>query len=349
MLLASLEPLLASEETREAIEAGATKDSCAAAEDAGVTVYRIKEIAHVLHSVTVEDIRYFFDEDFPVENDIPTANQNLTSEQRVLPYAPSIPSIFGFPSGRAFDFILQNNDDVSGFMIGGMSTLEKMGHAIHMQEMWHMISKHYKQINNETFDASKVCPCLEDEKNNGIYEAIDNFAELARVGMPEVKDVEVDDIYTNLENMLEEESEKEELIENIVKREAAKETLRSWGNYWPKEERQKRETLRSWGNYWPKEERQKRETLRSWGNYWPKEERQKRETLRSWGNYWPQEERQKRETEDSEIPLKDIVPELKDSKSWYYWKNAQFKMGHDHEFSYNAAVYFYCKINSLVF
>ena len=52
-------------------------------------------LAHMMHSITVEDIRYFFDPDFPVNNSVPTVNMDLEGDHIVM--AQSVPSEFKFP------------------------------------------------------------------------------------------------------------------------------------------------------------------------------------------------------------------------------------------------------------
>merc|ERR1719495_1050563 len=98
--------------------------SCQAAEAYGVNLNSFAlNAGHLSHSITVEDIRYFFDKDFPVDNSIPTVNSNLTGDH-LLDHAPSRPSDFKFPAGAAFDFLLKNNDDPSKFMWNGLTTLK---------------------------------------------------------------------------------------------------------------------------------------------------------------------------------------------------------------------------------
>ena len=50
--------------------------------------------------------RYFFDPDFPEDNNIPTINTNLTEgAPRLLSYAPTISADFFFPSGQGRKFM----------------------------------------------------------------------------------------------------------------------------------------------------------------------------------------------------------------------------------------------------
>ena len=68
----------------------------------GVQIDRLPvDVAHGIHSITVQDLRYFFEQDFPERNTIPTSNTNLTvGAAPVLFYAPSINAVL-FPDWTA--------------------------------------------------------------------------------------------------------------------------------------------------------------------------------------------------------------------------------------------------------
>jgi len=154
------------------------QESCqAAAEQAGVDFENFKfNVGHVIHSLTVEDVRFFFDENFPIKNNIPTVNTNLTAGPPVLTYAPSFPSKFRFPLGSTLDRILLNNDDPNAFGEKQLTTLEELGHAAHMLEMLFKASQIYKSLDN--LDIDSVCSCLVDEEANGIIEELEYLAEI---------------------------------------------------------------------------------------------------------------------------------------------------------------------------
>merc|ERR1719228_29567 len=145
------------------------QDTCAAAaEQAGVDFDSFKyNVGHMIHSLTVEDVRFFFDENFPMDNDIPTVNTNLTGPP-VLAHTPSFPSKFKFPLGSTLDRILLNNDDPDAFLERGFSSLEELAHAAHMLEMLYRTSEVYKNLGD--IDVNTVCPCLVNEEANGIME-----------------------------------------------------------------------------------------------------------------------------------------------------------------------------------
>merc|ERR1711970_838061 len=153
------------------------QDTCkVAAEQVGVNFEKFHyNVGHVLHALTVEDARFFFDENFPVDNDIPTVNTNHTGPP-VLPHAPSFPSKFKFPLGSKMDRILLNNDDPNAAFQRGFKSLEELGHSAHMMEMLYETSKVYKLLEN--IDTEKVCPCLVNEEENGILDIMRFIAEV---------------------------------------------------------------------------------------------------------------------------------------------------------------------------
>jgi len=160
----------------------------AAAEQAGVDFENFKyNVGHVIHSLTVEDIRYFFDENFPVDNDIPTVNTNLSGPP-VIPNAPSFPSKYRFPLGSTLDRILLNNDDPNAFFDRGLTSLEELGHAAHMLEMLFKASEVYKTLDN--IDIESVCPCLVDEESNGILAELSYISMITRHSFDESKSLE---------------------------------------------------------------------------------------------------------------------------------------------------------------
>jgi len=155
------------------------QDTCkAAAEQAGVDFENFKyNVGHVIHSLTVEDVRFFFDENFPIDNNIPTVNTNLIGPP-LLPHTPSFPSKFKFPLGRTLDKILLNNDDTSSYSIRDFTSLEELAHAAHMYEMLFSVSKTFKLLVD--VDSKNICPCIVDEESNGILDELHYLAEVFR-------------------------------------------------------------------------------------------------------------------------------------------------------------------------
>ena len=157
----------------------ASVDLCEPARKEGVNMTSFfVDVAHGMHSITVEDIQYFFDEKFPIENSLPTANLDLTGP-KVLMFVPSRPSSFKFPGGAAVDFILSNNDDPLKFGSAGQTSLEEIVHQMHMLEMWNKASKMYKTIKTKRLDTQQICPCLVSHEQK--EKIIDRLALLSTV------------------------------------------------------------------------------------------------------------------------------------------------------------------------
>eukprot|EP00116_Pleurobrachia_bachei_P012517 sb/3472779/ len=95
-------------------------------------------IAHRLHSLTVEDIRYYFGVTVPADNGIPTVNLDMTpNAARVLPNAPlaTYDDSFSSMGLKHLDKILRHMDDKK-YSIINYNTLEKVAHTFHMSELW---------------------------------------------------------------------------------------------------------------------------------------------------------------------------------------------------------------------
>jgi hypothetical protein len=153
----------------------------AAASAAGVNLTNFMgAVTHMIHSITLQDIRYFFDERFPEANDVPTVNTDLSSPEMVLSYAPSKPSVFKFPGGAHFDQVMQANDDPTKYFVRGTTHLEDLAHWFHMAEMWLRASTMYKEIVGraaaKAVEPTAVCPCLLEVERANIRPLLENVA-----------------------------------------------------------------------------------------------------------------------------------------------------------------------------
>jgi len=125
-------------------------------------------IAHRAHSLTLEDVEYYFKSD--TLNPIPTVNPDLTvaNQTRVLLHAPKD----GYD--REFETIaLRHTDKVLSKMnrkdweVKYYSTLEKLVHTHHMAELWSRSMKHYEKYTQDGL-SEELCTCLRDVENNGV-------------------------------------------------------------------------------------------------------------------------------------------------------------------------------------
>ena len=137
--------------------------------DAGLDEYFGTAVAHRLHSLTLEDLRYYFKEDAPEENNIPTVSFDLSANaKRVLPHAPlnGYDTSFKSIAMRHADEVLSkmNRKD---WAIKNYSILEKMVHAMHMSELWEQARAIYREFELAP-PSEEMCSCVSDSKENGV-------------------------------------------------------------------------------------------------------------------------------------------------------------------------------------
>ena len=66
---------------------------------------------------------------------------------------------------------------VLDFMLNKATTVEKLGHAFHMQQIWLLAKKHYLQFKeNPLADAKEICACSNDVQSNGVLEMLNMVA-----------------------------------------------------------------------------------------------------------------------------------------------------------------------------
>lgn len=116
---------------------------------------------HGLHSMTVNDLRFYFDEKASEKNGIPTVNFNL-SGPALLENAQYIQLAHNYftPAYAALDHILSNIDDPK-YGVKNANALDMIAHALHMQELWSVAGKAYKGLKRRSV-TRKMCKCLED-------------------------------------------------------------------------------------------------------------------------------------------------------------------------------------------
>ena len=106
-----------------------------------------RSIAHGIHSLTLQDLRYYFDENAPTDNMIPSINFDLSSPDLLFDSAPflQLNNSFKTPAMNSVDHILSNWES-KNFMMTHGSVLEKLVHNLHMYETLSMSGKIYKKI-----------------------------------------------------------------------------------------------------------------------------------------------------------------------------------------------------------
>ena len=158
---------------------------CKVMKNSGIELSTFNDsVAHGIHGITVEQINSLFNGNVTEYNNVPTTNVNLYGDERVLSSAPRANKNPKFltPTMNMIDFILSNNDDTHGFLISGISSLEKLVHSAHMEEVYVRTKIVYENIISNPPKDPRLCNCVTDENNNGIMGMLDLYASIFRVG-----------------------------------------------------------------------------------------------------------------------------------------------------------------------
>lgn len=145
--------------------------------EAGLSANFAPMVTHSIHSLTVEDIRYYFKPDATEENGIPTVNLDVRSSERVLSDAPLIgyDDAFKTKALKSFDMVMRNMNR-TWWGIPNYTVLEKVSHALHMAEAWENAMEEYKMIERLLDPESDICSCVTDIENNGVLNHLNLIA-----------------------------------------------------------------------------------------------------------------------------------------------------------------------------
>ena len=198
----------------------------------------------------------------------------------------------------------------------GTSSLEKMSHAIHMQEMWYKVSLQYKKLENTELDLDQVCPCLVNEKSNEIIDRLQDIAIDLRMDkdviMFEFPDKEVDEYSGETEN----------------------------------QEQRTGKAMAPHSRDGPGYKVHSKRTGKAMApHYRDGEGYMVHSKIRS--SIDTPSSLQKHVQEEKALVDDDLIPspELTDSKSWEFWKKNVDAPMNDEEMEYSAALYFKCKMH----
>lgn len=141
-----------------------------------------ENIAHSIHSLTVQDLR-LFDPSVTENNSVPTINRNLTKRDKVLSYAPNVTLSHDFKTA-AFNLIddtLTHADSGNDGLGKNWQPLERIVHRFHMRDLWRRILDKYNNLKRVPVE---TCHCLMDIKRNGIYDRLEWIANRYSVDTP---------------------------------------------------------------------------------------------------------------------------------------------------------------------
>jgi len=135
------------------------------------------KIAHGIHSLTLNTLRYYFDPAAPENNGIPTINLDRSDPNPLHPDAifVNLTNSHAYGPFFALDNVLSHMDDPN-WGIKNANTLDQLGHDIHMHMLWLAASEKYKQMVANSPPNSETCACLLSTYNTTIYHDLDIMA-----------------------------------------------------------------------------------------------------------------------------------------------------------------------------
>jgi len=140
--------------------------------------------AHGIHSLSLEEIRYFFKADASDQNKIPTVNIDFRSENVINFNAPlwGYEDRFGTWALKIMDWFMLN--DKPYLYQNRANTLEKITHQYHMHEIYQKAAVIYQQlVANSPENVTEVCKCTNDLTGNGILtDVVDIARQLKQFG-----------------------------------------------------------------------------------------------------------------------------------------------------------------------
>jgi hypothetical protein len=130
-----------------------------------------KVVAHGIHSISLQDLRRYFNPNAMEENHIPVVDLNLTSSTPVLPHSPALPpSPFTSLGFRIADQVLSHMDDPM-YGLKNFNGLERLVHELHMHEIWERARPYYTILSYSPAPAP-LCECAIDLQHNGVMESL---------------------------------------------------------------------------------------------------------------------------------------------------------------------------------
>jgi len=124
-------------------------------------------IAHGIHSMSLDDLHFWFNSSAAVSNGIPVVNPDLQSSDPILLGTPQRQrSPFRTRGLRNADWIMSHVDNPF-YDMGRYTALERLLHVLHMDEVWAEASIAFKGLQRNS-NRSDLCPCLVNIENNGV-------------------------------------------------------------------------------------------------------------------------------------------------------------------------------------
>ena len=124
---------------------GASANECSSRMKSELPVDFAGVVAHATHSLTRQDIQFYFPSD--KENiSLPVVNPDLLSKTEILLQPVEFTHAFKSPGLRAIDQVLSHMDSSNYGLRDHFSSLGKIIHAAHMQDWWSEGSRAYSEL-----------------------------------------------------------------------------------------------------------------------------------------------------------------------------------------------------------
>jgi len=143
-------------------------------------------VAHGIHSMTLQELQFFFDASASTDNSIPRVNDDLSSSDLILPSIPDLMlnNSFLTPAMHSVDYILSNWER-DNFIMHNSSVLELLVHNLHMYETMTVAGKMYRKIKRnlkqqmkkgkmkKVNEMKRLCECIKGKEDKIIEELVD--------------------------------------------------------------------------------------------------------------------------------------------------------------------------------
>jgi hypothetical protein len=128
--------------------------------------------AHRIHSMSLQDLRHFFDPEAPKINGIPTIVDGIVVNNTVEDSSP-----FKSVGLRGLDSALSESKDLENSdILLAAKLIQMILHPFHMQEMWTNMKPMYDKLVINPPKNKQLCPCVKDVKNNQVWKYLEWMA-----------------------------------------------------------------------------------------------------------------------------------------------------------------------------
>jgi len=159
--------------SREKREVDPNRKCWSIMENSGIeSAYFPYATAHRIHSMSLQDLRNFFDPEAPEINGIPTIVEGIVVNNTMEDSSPfNSDGLRGLASALSESKDLENSD-----VLLAPKLIQMILHPFHMQEMWTNMKPMYDELVKNPPKNKQLCPCVKDVKNNQVWKYLEWMA-----------------------------------------------------------------------------------------------------------------------------------------------------------------------------